>query len=169
MTRCLCVCHGICVEVRKVSLFKTLEIHRLLSYCNYCSLFCILSLIDVYKINFCKSNVGRTYWILLRVSNIVLLQMFVITIYHCHTFSWTSVLFLEQLFYVVLWWHTDSWDSDVPLFWPILVLSFCMLLPCQLGHLPWLKASINWVGPNMWGEEIKHNIPCQKKFCVWNS
>jgi len=96
------VCHGICVEVRKVSLFKTLEIHRLLSYCNYASLFCILRLIDVYKINLCKNNTGRMYGVLLYVSNIVPFQMSVITICHCHTPSWTEVLFFEQFFYVLI-------------------------------------------------------------------
>jgi len=42
------------------------------------------------------------YGVLLYVSNIMPLQMFVITIYHCHTSSWIAVLFSEQFFYVVL-------------------------------------------------------------------
>jgi hypothetical protein len=42
------------------------------------------------------------YGVLLYVSSIVPLQMSVITIYHCHTSSWTAVLLLEQFFYVLI-------------------------------------------------------------------
>ena len=87
------VCHGICVEIRKVSLFKTLEIHKLLRYCNCSLLLCILRLNDVYKINICKSNTFRMYGVLLYVSNMVPLQMFVIT-YHL-----VITYYLGQKFY----------------------------------------------------------------------
>lgn len=43
--------------------------------------------------NLCKGNMGRIYLVLLKKRSSVPLQVFVITIYHCHACSWTAVLF----------------------------------------------------------------------------